>query len=139
MTLPVYRERMRVYAHHVAVLRHLIAQFGIAEPEAFDAEIEKVIAADRRKRTGTVPVTVELSEAELAGIKEITQLDDDAQAVVQAVRGYIRMMRLRELKAASGKVEFDLDWEQLEALERGESKRDPKNRWDAGPTDYPRG
>ena len=37
-----------------------------------------------------------------------------------AAREFLRVSQLRELKAVSGKVEFDPNWERLESLELGE-------------------
>lgn len=65
-------------------------------------------------------ISIEMTPQEIAAIKQLTNLDDDAQAIVRAAREFLRMRRLRELKAASGKVDFELDWEALERLELGE-------------------
>lgn len=62
-------------------------------------------------------VSVTLSHDELAEIKQLTKLHDDDAAVGHAVREYVRLCRLRELKAVSGKVEFDANWQELEARE----------------------
>jgi len=64
---------------------------------------------------------VEMSAQEMAAIKQLTRLDDDAEAIAQAAREFLRLIRLRELKAASGKVDFDGNWRDLEDLEIGES------------------
>jgi hypothetical protein len=66
-------------------------------------------------------ISIELPAPELAILKQITKLDNDAEAVVCATREYVRISRLRELKAASGKVEFDSDWKKLEELELTEA------------------
>ena len=62
-------------------------------------------------------ITIELTKQEIAQIKQLTQLNGDVEAVGRAVREFMRLCRLRELKAASGKVEFDDNWQDLEALE----------------------
>jgi hypothetical protein len=66
-------------------------------------------------------ITIEMSALEIAALKKLTQLDDDAEAVVTAAREFLRLGRLRELKAASGNVEFEANWQELEALELIES------------------
>jgi hypothetical protein len=66
----------------------------------------------------TIPV--ELNSDELRQLKELTKLDNDAAAVGQAARDYLRLRRLRELKGVSGKVDFDETWQELESLESGE-------------------
>jgi hypothetical protein len=66
-------------------------------------------------------ITINMSDQELAAIKNLTHLDDSAAAVGQAAREFVRLVRLRELKSASGKVEIDPDWQKWEALELSES------------------
>lgn len=66
-------------------------------------------------------VTIDIPAQELAAIKQLTRLEDDAEAIVHAAREFIRIVRLRELKSASGKVEFGLDWQHFEELELNES------------------
>ena len=66
-------------------------------------------------------VTISLTNQEIAQIRQITQQTSDSDAVSAAVREFLRTSRLRELKAVSGKVEFDDNWQQLESLEIGES------------------
>ena len=66
-------------------------------------------------------ITIEMPDQEITEIKHLTQLDNDAEAIIQAAREYLRLSRLRELKAASGKVEFDANWQELEDLELNES------------------
>lgn len=65
-------------------------------------------------------ISVELSGEELVDLQNVTQQSDQAVAVRQAVREYLRMIRLRELIAASGKIEFDDNWGELEAAELAE-------------------
>jgi hypothetical protein len=62
-------------------------------------------------------VTIEMPAEEIAAIRRSTRLEDDAQATVQAAREFVRLRKLHELKSASGKVEFDSQWRQLEDLE----------------------
>jgi hypothetical protein len=66
----------------------------------------------------TIPV--ELNPDEIRQLKELTKADNDAAAVSRAARDYLRLRRLRELKSISGKVDFDENWRELEALETGE-------------------
>jgi hypothetical protein len=65
-------------------------------------------------------VTIELTTQEIAQIKQLTQQAEDSQAVSRAVREFLRISRLRELKSASGKVEFEDPSVRLESLELGE-------------------
>ena len=65
-------------------------------------------------------ITVELTPQEIAALKQATKRHNDADAVTQAAREFLRLSRLRELKAVSGKVEFDENWPQLEQLELDE-------------------
>jgi hypothetical protein len=65
-------------------------------------------------------ITIEIPDQEMAAIKQLTQSDDDAAAVVMAAREFLRLTRLRELKSAYGKVEFESNWDKLEELELNE-------------------
>lgn len=66
-------------------------------------------------------ISVELTKDELAQLQQITRLPIAAEAVGHAARVFLRLSRLRELKAISGKVEFDDNWRELEALELKET------------------
>ena len=66
-------------------------------------------------------VNIVLAAQELAELRLLTKRDCDADAVVQAAREFVRMSRLRELMAVSGKVEFDDNWRELEDLELNET------------------
>jgi hypothetical protein len=61
-----------------------------------------------------------LTAQEVAALKQLTKLEDDAEAVAQAAREFLRLRRLRELKTVSGKVEFEANWLALEGLEMSE-------------------
>jgi len=65
-------------------------------------------------------ITVELNNDEIAQMSRLTNQPDSAQAVAQAAREYLRIRRLRELSAMSGRVDYEDNWEQLEALELAE-------------------
>ena len=62
-------------------------------------------------------ITIEMSAQEIAALKQLTQLNNDAEAITRAAREFLRLGRLRELKAISGKVQFDTNWQELEELE----------------------
>jgi hypothetical protein len=66
-------------------------------------------------------INVELPAQEIAALRQMTKTDSDAEAVAKAAREFLRLTRLRELKAASGKVDFDLNWQELETIELDES------------------
>jgi metal-responsive CopG/Arc/MetJ family transcriptional regulator len=65
----------------------------------------------------TVSIQIEFPPQLLAAIRQLTNSQNDSEAIEKAAREYLRISRLRELKSASGMVDFDLDWQQLEALE----------------------
>lgn len=67
-------------------------------------------------------VTVHLNHDEIAQIKEFTRLDDEAEAVSKAAREFLRMVGLRQLKMASGKIDFEDNWRELESLELSETQ-----------------
>ena len=62
-------------------------------------------------------ITVDLSSDELAHIKRATELQDDRQAVTKAAREFIRLSHLRELKSASGKLDYQDMSDTMETLE----------------------
>ena len=66
-------------------------------------------------------ITIEMSAQEIADLKQLTRLDNDAEAIIWAAREFLRLSRLRELKAVSGKVQFESNWQELEELEFKES------------------
>ena len=66
-------------------------------------------------------IDIELTAQEIAALRKLTKLEDDAQAVTRAAREFLRLSRLRELKTVSGKVAFEANWQELEQLELGES------------------
>ena len=65
-------------------------------------------------------ILIEMPAQEIAAIKKLTRLEDDAEAITQAAREFLRLIGLRELKAASGKVEFDSNWRNFKELEQRE-------------------
>lgn len=60
---------------------------------------------------------LDLTEQELARLRELTQITTNERAVSSAAREFLRLRMLQELKGASGQVDFDLDWQSQEALE----------------------
>jgi len=69
-------------------------------------------------------VTIQLSADEVAQIKRITELADEREAVAKAAREFLRVAQLRELKAASGKLDYKGVSEEMEILELREQKSD---------------
>lgn len=63
-----------------------------------------------------------LSPEEITQIKQLTELQDEDAAVAKAAREFLRVTQLRELKAASGKVDYRDAGEELEALELREGQ-----------------
>ena len=62
-------------------------------------------------------VTINLSSDELAQIKRFTELENESDAVTKAAREFLRVAKLRELKAASGNVDYQDAGEATEKLE----------------------
>jgi hypothetical protein len=65
-------------------------------------------------------VRIELTDGELASIKQATNQSDAAAAVTQAAREFVRVNELKKLKLASGNFDFQNDWQGLELLEMGD-------------------
>ena len=69
--------------------------------------------------------SIELTEQELADLKELTEQTDAAEAVRAAMHDYIRYARRMGLKQLSGRVEMSDNWRQLEQAElNGEGSSD---------------
>jgi hypothetical protein len=60
--------------------------------------------------------TVELSDQEIAELKSYTNQAEDAAAVRAAMVEYLRFARRMQLKAMSGNVEMEDNWQSLEAI-----------------------
>ena len=65
-------------------------------------------------------ITVELNSEEIAQMTKLMNQQDEAVAVAQAAREYLRIRRLCELSAMSGQVDYDDNWQRLETLELAE-------------------
>ncbi len=70
-------------------------------------------------------LTVNLSPDEVAQIKRFTDLENENEAVTKAAREFLRVTQLRELKAASGHVDYQAVGEDMEALELRERPLNP--------------
>jgi hypothetical protein len=64
-----------------------------------------------------MPTVVELTEQELAELKELTHEADAAVAVRTAMTEYLRYVRRMQLKQLSGRVEMQENWMALEGAE----------------------
>jgi hypothetical protein len=63
--------------------------------------------------------SIELSEQELAELRDLTEQSDSMEAIRVAMRDYIRYARRMRLKQLSGQVEMIDNWGQLEESEVG--------------------
>ena len=63
--------------------------------------------------------SIELSEQELAELRDLTEQSDSLEAIRVAMRDYIRYARRMRLKQLSGQVEMIDNWGQLEEFEVG--------------------
>ena len=63
--------------------------------------------------------SIELSEQELAELRDLTKQSDSMEAIRVAMRDYIRYARRMRLKQLSGQVEMTDNWRQLEESEVG--------------------
>ncbi|MFM7930394.1 MAG: hypothetical protein ACKO9Q_22030 [Pirellula sp.] len=64
--------------------------------------------------------SIELSEQELAELRDLTEQNDSTEAIRVAMRDYIRYARRMRLKQLSGQVEMIDNWRQLEESEVGD-------------------
>ena len=68
--------------------------------------------------------TIELSEQQVAELRELTQQNDSTEAIRVAMRDYIRYARRMRLKRLSGEVAMIDNWRQLEQAEICDQKND---------------
>jgi metal-responsive CopG/Arc/MetJ family transcriptional regulator len=68
--------------------------------------------------------SIELSEQELAELRDLTEQNDSGEAIRVAMRDYIRYARRMRLKQLSGQVEMMDNWRQLEESEIGDHNDD---------------
>jgi len=68
--------------------------------------------------------SIELSEQELAELRDLTQQSDSMEAIRVAMRDYIRYARRMRLKQLSGQVDMIDNWRQLEESEVGDLNDD---------------
>ena len=68
--------------------------------------------------------SIELSEQELAELRDLTKQSDSMEAIRVAMRDYIRYARRMRLKQLSGQVEMIDNWRQLEESEIGDQTDD---------------
>jgi hypothetical protein len=68
--------------------------------------------------------SIELSEQELAELRDLTEQSDSIEAIRVAMRDYIRYARRMRLKQLSGQVEMIDNWRQLEESEIGDQTDD---------------
>jgi metal-responsive CopG/Arc/MetJ family transcriptional regulator len=68
--------------------------------------------------------SIELSEQELAELRDLTEQNDSGEAIRVAMRDYIRYARRMRLKQRSGQVEMMDNWRHLEESEIGDHNDD---------------
>jgi metal-responsive CopG/Arc/MetJ family transcriptional regulator len=68
--------------------------------------------------------SIELSEQELAELRDLTEQSDSMEAIRVAMRDYIRYARRMRLKQLSGQLEMTDNWRQLEESEVGDLNDD---------------
>ena len=68
--------------------------------------------------------SIELSEQELADLRDLTEQSDSTEAIRVAMRDYIRYARRMRLKQLSGQVEMIDNWIELEQSEVGDLNDD---------------
>jgi hypothetical protein len=70
-----------------------------------------------------VVTQIELTDQELADLKELTNQQDATAAVRTAMLDYVRYARRMQLKNLSGRIEMVENWQQLEQAELDELDR----------------
>jgi hypothetical protein len=67
--------------------------------------------------------SIQLTDQELADLKELTKQDDPSAAIRAAMHDYVRYARRMQLKQLSGRIHIQDNWQELEAAEM-EPERD---------------
>ena len=70
--------------------------------------------------------TVDLTDEEVADLKELTNQSDPAEAIRTAMKGYLRYARRMRLKELSGRVEMLDNWKDIEQSELAAGSDGPK-------------
>ena len=68
--------------------------------------------------------SIELSEQELADLRDLTEQSDSTEAIRVAMRDYIRYARRMRLKQLAGQIEMIDNWLELEESEIGDLNED---------------
>jgi hypothetical protein len=61
--------------------------------------------------------TLNLDEALIKELMAVTKAKSKTEAIHQALSEYVRREKLKRLKALSGKIHFDLTWQEMEEQE----------------------
>lgn len=72
-----------------------------------------------------MPTILDLTEQELAELKEYTKEADATAAVRLAMQEYLRLAKRLQLKAASGQVSMEDNWQALEDSELKDTNGGP--------------
>lgn len=64
-----------------------------------------------------MPTLVDLTEQELAELKDLTRQEDITAAIRSAMTEYLRFARRQRLKELSGHVQMEENWQAQEAAE----------------------
>lgn len=79
---------------------------------------DRMPKANREERP--MPTTIDLTEQELAELKDYTRQTEDAAAVRSAMNEFLRQARRLKLKELSGQVQMEDNWQSLEKTELDE-------------------
>ena len=62
-------------------------------------------------------VTVEIPDSLVKDLLKVTGERTKARTICLAIKDYIRRKRKEKLLSLSGKIKFDLDWQEMEEIE----------------------
>lgn len=62
-------------------------------------------------------VTVEIPDSLIDDLLKVTGEKTKTRAICMAIKDYIRRKRKEKLLSLSGKIKFDLDWQEMEEIE----------------------
>jgi hypothetical protein len=62
-------------------------------------------------------ITVEIPDSLIKDLLKVTGERTKTRAICLAIKDYIRRKRKEKLLSLSGKIKFDLDWQEMEEIE----------------------
>ena len=82
-----------------------------------DKAYKKSIYLMHRKEVIKMRATLQLPDSLIDDLLKVTGERTKTRAICLAIEDYIRQKRKEKLLSLSGKIKFDLDWQEMEGIE----------------------